>query len=138
MKVRAMFAAVLPAVAAVVMLSGGAASASTITGGHVYHAGRCYAAGGFAICSASGTATRPVSIHLHVRAEPNQKVSGAWDVVCSKGLGVGSRSGSFSGRTALNHLMRQNYTHPDSCIVSADAQLSQNGNHIRLWITYRR
>jgi hypothetical protein len=30
------------------------------------------------------------------------------------------------------------YTHPDSCIVSADGQLSQNGNHIKIHITYRR
>jgi hypothetical protein len=138
MKVRALFAAVLPAVAAVVMLSGGAASASTITGSHVYHAGRCYAAGEFATCVASGTANRPVSIHLHVRAEPNQHVSGAWDSTCSKGLGAGSKSGTFSGMTRLRHVIRMSYTHPDSCIVSADAQLSQSGNHIKVSITYRR
>lgn len=139
MKVRALLAAVLPAVAAVVMLSGGAASAATITtGSSVHKAGHCYAAGEFATCVASGTANRPVSIHLHVRAEPNQHVSGAWDSTCSKGLGAGSKSGTFSGMTRLRHVIRMSYTHPDSCIVSADAQLSQSGNHIKVSITYRR
>jgi hypothetical protein len=133
--------AVLPAVAAAVMLTGGIASASTATAtgsSSVHHAGHCYAAGGFATCVASGTANRPVSIHLHVKAEPNQHVSGAWDSTCSKGLGAGSESGTFSGRTPLRHLIRMSYTHPDSCIVSADGQLSRNGNHIKLRITYRR
>jgi hypothetical protein len=136
---RSILAAMIPAVSAAVMLTGGVASASTITGSStVHHAGSCYAAGAFATCVAGGTANRPVSIHLHVRAEPNQHVSGAWDSVCSKGLGAGSKSGTFSGMTRLRHLIRMSYTHPDSCIVSADAQLSQSGNHIKVSITYRR
>jgi hypothetical protein len=141
MKARSILA--LPAVAALVLMGASAASAatlspSTIASGHVYKAGHCYAAGEFATCVASGTANRPVSIHLHVRAEPNQHVSGAWDSTCSKGLGAGSESGTFSGMTRLRHLIRMSYTHPDSCIVSADAQLSQSGNHIKVNITYRR
>jgi hypothetical protein len=140
MKARAILAAAIPAVA-ILALGAGPASASTngsTSNSGVHHAGHCIGRGDYAICSAGGNAIRPRHIRIHVRASPNQHVSGAWLVVCSRGSGVGSRSGSFSGMTPRNRTIRQNYRHPDSCTVSADAQLSGTGNWIKLRITYRR
>jgi hypothetical protein len=103
----------------------------------VYHAGSCRAQGDFAVCVASGTATRPAKIVLHVSASPGQHVDGAWDSVCSRGFGAGSRSGSFSGHAPLTRIIRRSYVYPDSCDVSADAQLG-TGGRLHIWITYVR
>jgi hypothetical protein len=96
----------------------------------------CSAQGGYAICTAGGTVNNPTSIWLHVRAQPKQRVTGAWDVTCSKGLGVGEKSGSFTGKADSVYTRRlpMNYKHPDQCVVSADAQLSQAGNSIHIWL----
>jgi hypothetical protein len=64
---------------------------------------------------------------VHVWAKPKQKVSGAWDVVCSQGTGAGSESGSINGTTTLSKKLRMNYAHPDSCVAPAGAQLSGGG-----------
>ena len=117
-----------------------AASAQNVRPATVRHLGSCRAQGDFAICSASGSMNHPSSIHVHVSASPGQHVSGAWEVVCSKGTGAGSKSATFSGHASLSvpltHLLRQNYKHPDSCIAAADAQLG-TGGHLHVWITAR-
>jgi|SRR5580704_3298792 hypothetical protein len=96
----------------------------------------CQARGAYAICDAAGTAgNHPVTIVMHVRAVPRQSVSGAWAITCSEGLGAGSKSASFHGRTPINRILRHPYRHPDSCVVSADAQLSRHG-HLHIWLTY--
>ena len=96
----------------------------------------CTAQGDFAICDASGTARHhPVAIYLHVRANPHQSVSGAWDITCAKGTGAGGSSGSFSGGTPINRRLHHPYKHPDYCIVSAHGQLARHG-HLHLWLTY--
>jgi hypothetical protein len=103
-----------------------------------YYAGPgCKAQGGFAICVASGTAVRPSRIILHVSSTPGQHVSGAWDSVCAKGLGAGSRSGSFSGTAPLTRIIRRAYVFPSSCTVAGDAQLSSSGK-LHIWISYNR
>lgn len=115
---------------ATVMLTGTATAASN----SIRQVGSCRANGDFAICVASGSVNRPKALYVHVSSVPSQRVSGAWDVVCSKGLGAGSKSGSFSGRTRLRRKLRMPYARPDSCTVSADAQLS-HGGRIHVWIT---
>jgi hypothetical protein len=96
--------------------------------------GSCHAQGDFAICDASGSVNKPLQLWVHVWAKPKQKVSGAWDVVCSKGTGAGSESGNINWMTTLNKKLRMNYAHPDSCIASADAQLS-GGGKLHIWLT---
>lgn len=97
----------------------------------------CKAQGEYAICDAAGTARHhPVTIVLHVRAYPRQSVQGAWSIVCSRGFSAGSSSGQFNGGTPINRTLHHPYRHPDSCIVSADGQLS-HGGHLHLWLTYR-
>jgi hypothetical protein len=104
----------------------------------VYYAGPgCKAQGDFAICVAGGNAVRPAKIVLHVSASPGQQVSGAWDSVCARGFGAGSRSGSFSGRAPLTRIVRRAYVYPSSCTVSGDAQLSSSGK-LHIWISYIR
>jgi len=84
---------------------------------------------------AGGNARRhPLIIRVHVAAIPNQRVSGAWTAVCSKGLGAGSKSGQVGGRTPVSRRIKLPYTHPDSCTVSADAQLARSGR-LHVWIT---
>jgi hypothetical protein len=130
------FAPVLAAGAASALMLTGTASAAT------HHKPRtfasCSAQGGYAICTAGGSVNHPSSIWLHVRAQPEQRVTGAWDVQCSKGMGVGDKSGSFTGKASPTYTRRlpMNYKHPDQCIVSADGQLTNgNGNSIHLWLT---
>ena len=118
----------------------GAVSACLITGtasaapdNYVHRVASCRARGDFAICVAGGNVNRPLALYVYVSATPGQHVSGAWTVVCSKGLGAGSKSGSFSGRTTLRRYIRMPYRRPDSCTVSADAQLSHSGR-LHVWI----
>lgn len=94
----------------------------------------CRAQGDFAICVAGGNVNRPVQLRVHVYASPKQRVSGAWDVVCAKGTGAGSESGTISGTTTINRKLRMPYAHPDSCTASADAQLAKGGK-IHVWLT---
>jgi hypothetical protein len=114
-----------------------AASASTIPAAD-HHAGSCTASGQYAICVASGNATRPHRIRVHVHAAPNQHVLVSWETVCSRGLGAGSRSGQFTAWTPVNRIIRHPYTHPDSCTIASDAQLQDGGHWIAVRNTYRR
>jgi hypothetical protein len=114
--------------------TGTVADAST---SRVYHAGSCTAEGDYAVCVASGTATRPRYIYVHVASSPAQQVQVYWDVVCSKGDGAGSKSGSFTATAPVRRLIRHPYSKPDSCDVAADAQL-EDGGYLHVWITYRR
>jgi hypothetical protein len=103
----------------------------------IHHAGSCTAQGDFAICDASGTASHPVTIRVHVSASPSQSVLVSWDMTCSKGLGAGGKSGQFNAHTPVNRVIRHPYIHPDSCVVAAGAQLS-SGGRLHVWITYVR
>ena len=104
--------------------------------------GSCRAQGDYATCVASGSVNNPQSIHVYVSAGPAQKViNGNWDVVCSEGTGAGSKSGSFEGWASDKHPLRRTvrmpYRRPDSCTVSADAQLS-HGGHLHIWLTAQK
>lgn len=106
----------------------------------VVRIGSCRARGDFAVCIASGNVNHPASIHVHVVARPGQRVSGSWTMVCSKGNGAGGKSGNFSGWASAKHPLRRDlrmpYLHPDSCTVSASAQLSKSGR-LHVWLTAR-
>jgi hypothetical protein len=121
------------ATAAIAMTS---TSASAAPVGASRQIASCRAQGEFAICDAAGNARhQPVTIVVHVRATPRQSVSVAWDITCSKGLGAGGSSGQFHSGTPVNRKLHHPYAHPDSCIVSADAQLASGGN-LRVWLSY--
>ncbi len=96
----------------------------------------CHSSGDFAICTASGTANNPLYIRVHVKASPNQHVSGDWDMTCTKGTGAGGSHGTVSGMTPRAKKLRLPFANPDSCIVAADAQLSGSGS-IEVYLTAR-
>ena len=114
-----------------------AATASAATASRAYRVASCTAEGDYAICDAAGNATAPRDIYVHVTSTPDQSAFVTWDVVCSKGLGAGSKSGQFTAKTPVRRLIRHPYAAPDSCVVSAGAQL-KNGGHLKVWISYRR
>jgi hypothetical protein len=114
------------------------AAAAATSAAHPHRSGSCRAQGDFAVCTASGNEWHPKSIHVHVSAVPGQKVDVAWDVVCSKGSGAGSKSGNFTARTSVNRKIAHPYTQPGSCSVAATGQLDNGGNKIHVWVTYWR
>jgi hypothetical protein len=121
-----------------IVSSGSASAAVRVNHAKVFHAGHCTARGEYATCVAGGTANSPVTIRVHVRSShKGQHVYVAWSDVCTKGDGAGSRSGSYNAKTVSNHKIGHPYERPDSCIVSADAQLN-GGSFIKVWITYTR
>jgi hypothetical protein len=112
------------------------ASAASQSSAGPYHAGWCSAHGDFADCVAEGTAYRPKVIEVRTYATPNQRVTVFWDMVCSQGVGAGSSSGHFSGRTSLIRKLRQPYRQPDNCSVAASAELDNGGHYILVKIIY--
>ena len=120
------------------VLAAPASASTTARNAHQVQFASCRAQGDYAICDASGTTWHPLSVVLHVTSSPGQHVSGYWDMTCSKGYGSGGRSGHFSGTTPLKKTLKLNYRRPDSCIVSADAQLGTGGSvRIRL-VSWKR
>jgi hypothetical protein len=105
----------------------------------VYNAGSCSAEGQYATCVASGTAYNPATINVHVSApRTGLPIFVAWSDVCAKGDGAGTASGHFRTVTDSDRTIRHPYARPDNCAVAADAQLTSDGIHIRVWITYRK
>jgi Ricin-type beta-trefoil lectin domain len=96
----------------------------------------CSAQGDFADCVAGGTAADPVTITVTVTSSPDQSVDVAWDDTCSLGDGAGGDSGSFTATTPVSRTISHPYSQPDSCIVSADAQLQAGGNSVHVALSY--
>ena len=94
------------------------------------------ASGDYAVAIAAGNANHPNAVAVRVFARPNQRVSGAWTDVCSKGFGAGSKHGNLAGRTPFLRVLRMPMAHPDSCTASGSAQLSGSGS-IRVQILKR-
>lgn len=129
-------AALAAASAASLLLLAAPAFASTA---RIYNAGSCTAEGQYATCVASGTAYNPTTINVHVSApRAGLHVFVAWSAVCAKGDGAGTSSGHYNAVTTSNRTIRHPYARPDYCIVAADAQLTNSGIHIRVWVTYRK
>ena len=130
------FGPVLAAVAGAAVLFAGSASAATPQNKpHTFAS--CRAIGRNASCDAEGTARRPSSLWLHVRAQPHQRVFVGWVVVCRKGSGVRHKNGGFAGKAAptLTREMAMPYKHPAHCSAAVDAKLSKNGSSIHVWLT---
>jgi hypothetical protein len=105
--------------------------------------GSATAAGDYATTVATGTATRPRTIEIVIYTSSRQSgIDAAWNIVCTRGLGAGSKSGQFTTGTygkappsptggrgwwTIKGPLRMPMAHPDSCIVSVDAQLSGSG-----------
>ena len=90
----------------------------------------------FATCVASGSVNNPLYIRVHVKASPNQRETGSWNMVCSWGTSAGSTSGTVNGTTPRAKRLRMPFGNPDSCDVAADAQISGGGS-IFVYLTAR-
>jgi hypothetical protein len=128
-------APVLAALAAAAMLFAGSASAATHSKPDTF--GSCHAKGRLAHCAAKGTAKRPSSLWLHVRAQPNQKVLVGWADICKIGSHKRTKDGGFIANAAptLTRKMPMGYKHPDSCVAAVVGALSKKGKSIRVWMT---
>ncbi len=91
---------------------------------------RATARGDYAITTASGSVDNPTAIWVKIKARPNQKAGGNWNMVCSKGSGAGSKSGNYSGVTPFVRKLKMPYSRPDSCTVAALGSLSKGGKII--------
>lgn len=112
-----------PLVVAVCLILAGVASAAVYK-----RIGSASASGDFATTIASGTAKRPIAIYVAVFATPRQKVDVNWTLVCSKGLGAGSKSGHFTTTSSAKRKLRLPTAHPDECQVSAGGSLDRGGH----------
>ncbi len=89
--------------------------------------GSASASGDFAIALASGTAKRPLGVYVSTVATPRQSVSVNWTMVCSKGFGAGSKSGSHTTSSSRKRKLRLPMSNPSSCTVSASGSLEDGG-----------
>jgi hypothetical protein len=89
--------------------------------------GQTSASGDFAMALANGTATNPHVILVRVVSAPRQAVSGHWMLVCGRGMGGGSRTGSFKGVAPLTRPLRLPMVRAELCTVAASAKLSHSG-----------
>lgn len=96
-------------------------------GGGYKQIGRESSSGDFATVIASGTAKSPRAIYVAVKTSPRQKADMNWTVVCSKGMGAGSKSGDYSTSSSAKRKIRLPMSNPSSCTVSAGGQLSSGG-----------
>jgi hypothetical protein len=120
------------------LLTAGALAAGTAVAGAATRIGSCTAQGDFATCVASGTADGPATLTVTVTSSPDQQVYVAWSDVCAEGTGAGSSSGSFTAQTPVSRNISHPYSRPDSCTVSADAQLQAGGNTITVSLSYSK
>jgi Ricin-type beta-trefoil lectin domain len=118
------------------MLAVGAMAVSSAAASASTDFASCSGQGDYATCVAGGTATSPVTLTVTVTSSPDQQVSVAWDTTCSEGLSAGSSSGTFTAQTPVTHAISHPWYQPDSCIVSADAQLQAGGNSIHISLAY--
>jgi hypothetical protein len=115
----------------------------------IYHAGSCRATGE-AACTATGTATRPLRIRVHVTGWSEtvpahaQSVIANWTVTCRHDGRTASRSGSAGLTTPVSRVIGHPFRRPGSCTVMAHAALNPvlEGppaiGVLHVWITYTR
>ena len=113
-------------------LAGVATSVAVANAGTV---GSCSAKGDAAICTASGTATKPLTITVTVTASPNQEVDLAWSTICSLGGSSANSSGEVSeATTPVTRTISHPFHQPDSCAVGATAELLNGSGSIHVSI----
>ncbi|MEJ7786413.1 MAG: hypothetical protein WKF96_16540 [Solirubrobacteraceae bacterium] len=85
--------------------------------------GKQSASGEFAIAQTSGTIDSPEVIRVRVKTTPEQSVLVSYTLVCSTGASAGTDSGQFSAKTPVDRKIDVPNGKPDSCMVSANAQM---------------
>ena len=122
-------------VAVILLVATAAVATASSSGLRVF--GRESASGDYAIAIATGGVKRPKQLFVRVLASPRQRVDGNWTMVCSKGLGAGSKTGRFRGRSPLTRAMRFPMRRPDDCSVSAAGALTSGSGRITVLLLKR-
>jgi hypothetical protein len=85
------------------------------------------AEGDQALATASGRVSNPKRIWLKVRSQPDQRIDASWSMTCSRGSRLGTKDGSFSGRTPIKRRLAMPFRRPDSCSIATRAELRDTG-----------
>ena len=123
--------AVCAAAAFLLSIGGVAVGAAVASAGTI---GSCGSAGEFAVCAASATANKPLTITVTVTASPNQEVDVNWSMGCSLGDSIAGSSGEFDATTPVTRTISHPFHQPDSCDVVAGAGLLNGSGSIHVSI----
>jgi hypothetical protein len=85
------------------------------------------ARGDYAVVTLGKNIGHPDAIYMVTQARPKQSVNGNWSLTCTKGSGVGSKSGHFRGQSTFVERMNLPMSNPDGCGVAAQGQLNDSG-----------
>lgn len=86
------------------------------------------ASGEAAIAQTTGTLRSPEIIRVRVKTEPPLNASVSYTLVCATGASAGSDSGQFTAASPIDRKIAIPNGKPDSCDVSANAQLEAGGS----------
>ena len=69
----------------------------------------------------------PGAIKMKVTPDPEQTTHAAWTVACRKGRRADTSADRFTVRREVTRSMHRPFTNPDTCEVSASAQIVKRG-----------
>lgn len=90
--------------------------------------GQQSASGEAAIAQTEGTIRNPEIIRVRVKTVPPLKASVTYTLICATGGSAGSKSGQFTASSPIDRKINIPNGRPDSCDVSANAQLEAGGD----------
>lgn len=71
--------------------------------------------------------TDPGAIKMKITPDPRHTTHAAWTVACRRGRSADTSSDRFTVKRAVTRSMNRPLTNPDSCEVSASAQMVKRG-----------
>ena len=86
--------------------------------------------GRFATAAAAGTLKTPELVLLSIKATPPQKVQATWTLTCTNGERAGTEEGLRNLQSPVSMPLRRPVKNIESCVVSANAQLTKSGKVI--------
>lgn len=89
--------------------------------------GQQSASGEAAIAQVLGTIKNPQIIRIKVKTDPPLQASVTYTLICATGGSAGSDSGQFTAASPVDRKIAIPNGKPDSCDVSANAQLEAGG-----------
>ena len=86
--------------------------------------------GKFATAAANGTVKTPELVLLSIKATPPQKVQATWSLTCTDGERAGTEDGLRNLESPVSMPLKRPVKDSQSCVVSANAQLTKSGEVI--------
>jgi hypothetical protein len=91
----------------------------------------------YAKLDVSASVSHPAAVALRVISQPAQNTFVKWSLVCSKGSGTGSTSGSYTSQTTRLQPLRLPMGSPRSCRVAVQGHFPDGGGTLTLRIYSR-